>query len=91
MSSGSFASVPGTKSLPLPVCGQKSLGISASHLQPSVKGERERKQEQTKFYDLRRGITEDFQRLANFQWTLSKSTKKFTDFKRFAFLTFFDL
>ncbi len=34
------------------------------------------KQEQTKFYDLRRGITEDFQRLAKFQRTLSKSTKK---------------
>ena len=34
------------------------------------------KQEQTKFYDLRRRITEDFQRLAKFQRTLSKSTKK---------------
>ncbi len=33
-------------------------------------------QEQTKFYDLRRGITEDLQRLAKFQRTLSKSTKK---------------
>ncbi len=48
-------------------------------------------QEQTKFYDLRRGITEDFQRLAKFQRTLSKSTKKITDFKRFTFLTFCDL
>ena len=28
------------------------------------------KQEQTKFDDLRRGITEDFQRLAKFQRTL---------------------
>ncbi len=46
-------------------------------------------QEQTKFYDLRRGITEDFQRLANFQRTLSKNTKKFTDFERFSFFTFF--
>ncbi len=34
------------------------------------------KQEQTKFDDLRRGITEDWQRMANFQRTLSKSTKK---------------
>ncbi len=35
------------------------------------------KQGQTKFYDdLRRGITEYFQRLAKFQRTLSKSTKK---------------
>ena len=33
-------------------------------------------QEQTKFYDLRRGITEDFQRVAKFQGNLSKSTKK---------------
>ncbi len=32
-------------------------------------------QEQTKFYDLRRGITEDFQRLAKFQRTLSKYQK----------------
>ncbi len=30
------------------------------------------KQEQTKFDDLRRGITEDFQRLAKFQRILSK-------------------
>ena len=37
-------------------------------------------QEQTKFYDLRRGITEDFQRLAKFQRTLSKSTKKIHQF-----------
>ncbi len=53
------------------------------------KREVKRKQEQTKFYDLRRGITEDFQRLAKFQGTLSKSTQKITNFKRFAFLTFF--
>ncbi len=33
------------------------------------------KQEQTKFADLQRGITEDFQWLAKFQRTLSKSTK----------------
>ena len=35
-----------------------------------------KEQEQTKFYDLRRRITEDFHRLAKFQTTLSKSTKK---------------
>ena len=45
------------------------------------------KQEQTKFNDLRRAITEDFQRLTK----LSEITKKFTNFKRFAFLTFCDL
>ncbi len=37
-------------------------------------------QEQTKLYDLRRGIKEDFQRLAKFQRTLSKSTKKIHQF-----------
>ncbi len=45
-------------------------------------------QEQTKFYDLRRGITEDFQRLPKLN---QKAPKRFTNFKRFAFLTFFDL
>ena len=34
-----------------------------------------RKQEQTKFNDLRRGITKYFQRLAKFQKTLSKRKK----------------
>ncbi len=48
-------------------------------------------QEQTKFDDLRRGFTEDFKRLAKFKRTLSKSTKKVTNFKQFAFLAFFDL
>ncbi len=33
-------------------------------------------QEQTKFDDLRRGITKDWQRVAKFQRTLSKRTKK---------------
>ena len=45
-------------------------------------------QEQTKFYDLRQGITEDFQRLAKFN---QKAPKRFTNFKRFCVLTFFDL
>ncbi len=48
-------------------------------------------QEQTKFYDLRRGITKDFQRLAKFHRIYQKVQKRFTNFKRFAFLTFFDL
>ncbi len=34
------------------------------------------KQEQTKFDDLRRGITKDFLRLAKFQRTLLKEQKK---------------
>ena len=50
--------------------------------------QKRKKQEQTKFYDLRRGITEDFQRLAKFN---QKAQKRFTNFKRFAFFTFFDL
>ncbi len=55
-------------------------------------GELMGKQEQTKFYDLQRGITEDFQRLAKFQRTfIKKRPKRFTDFKRFVFLTFFVL
>ena len=33
-------------------------------------------QEQTKFDDLRRGLTKDFQRLAKFQRTLLKEPKK---------------
>ena len=37
-------------------------------------------QEQTKFDDLRRGFTEDFKRCAKFKRTLSKGTKKVTDF-----------
>ena len=48
-------------------------------------------QEQTKFYDLRRGITKDFQRLAKFHRIYQKVPKRFTNFKLFAFLTFFDL
>ncbi len=52
---------------------------------------REKEQEQTKFYDLRRGITEDFQRLAVLKDFIKKYQKKFTDFERFVFLTFFDL
>ncbi len=40
-----------------------------------------RKQEQTKFDDLRRGITEDFQSLAKFK----RICQEITDFKRFAF------
>ncbi len=32
--------------------------------------------EQTKFDDLRRGITEDFQRFSKFKRTLAKNTKK---------------
>ncbi len=58
----------------------------------SVGKGRSEEQEQTKFYDLRRGITEEFQRLAKFQRTfIKKVPKRITDFKRFVFLTFFDL
>ena len=39
-------------------------------------GHTKEKQEQTKFYDLRRGITEDFQRLAKFQRTFIKKYQK---------------
>ncbi len=54
-----------------------SLGGTAGPVETAFTGsfKRKEKQEQTKFYDLRRGITEDFQRLAKFQKT-SKSTKK---------------
>ncbi len=47
-------------------------------------------QEQTKFDDLRRGITKDFKDWQSFKG-LCQKTKKITDFKRSAFLTFFDL
>ncbi len=61
--------------------GQRKVlraGQEAPHQDHGAAGEvsGEKKQEQTKFYDLRRGITEDFQRLAKFQRTLSKSAKK---------------
>ena len=46
------------------------------------------KQEQTKFDDLRRGITKDWQSLKR---TMPKIPPKITYFRRFAFLTFFDL
>ncbi len=47
-------------------------GLYVSRMQNAVATRtRQQKQDQTKFYDLRRGITEDFQRLAKFQ-----STKK---------------
>ncbi len=43
-------------------------------------------QEQTKFDDLRRGITKDWQRLAKFhQRTWSKNTKKNTDLRFWPF------
>ena len=53
-------------------------------------GERQ-KQEQTKFYNLRRGITEDWQSLAKFQSTLSKSTKKIHFVYIFEAICVFDL
>ncbi len=53
------------------------------------------KQEQTKFDDLRRGITKDIQRFAKFQRTLLKRTKKkspiLSDSRFWPFLTPNDL
>ncbi len=49
------------------------------------------KQEQTMFYDLRRGITEEFQRLTKLKRTLSKTTKNHHNLGRLCIFEFFDL
>ncbi len=52
---------------------------------------KEPEQTTCKFDDLRRGITEDFQILSKFKWTLAKKHQKHIDFELIAFLIFFDL
>ncbi len=66
-----------------------SIAAKARFISREYPGWSRKEQEQTKFYDLRRGITEDFQRLANFQRTLSKSNKKSLIFERFCVFDLF--
>ena len=49
------------------------------------------KQEQTMFDDLRRGFTEDFQGLTEFERTFKDRPKKAPKFKRFCVFGLFDL
>ncbi len=49
------------------------------------------KQEQTMFDDLRRGLTEDFQGLTEYESTFKDHPKKAPKFKRFCDFGLFDL